>query len=76
MTWAMLGALAFYWHLPILVVLISLVYSATRFDDWTAILHEAWRWGLRMAAFLVGIGVVLFLLSLFIKNPGQVPPAG
>ena len=55
-----------FWHLPILVVLISLVYSATRFERWKNILSEAVRWGLRMSAFLVGIGVVLFLLSLFI----------
>lgn len=66
MIFAILPAMALYWHLPILVVLISLVYSATRFDDWGAILGEAFRWGLRMAAFLVGIGLVLYLLSLWI----------
>jgi hypothetical protein len=67
--WAVLGDVAFYWHLPILVVLISLVYSATRFDDWPSILQEAWRWGVRMVAFLVGIGIVLFLIALLIGNP-------
>ena len=36
-----------YYHLPILIILISLVYSGTRFDRWDAILHEAVRWGLR-----------------------------
>jgi hypothetical protein len=66
MIFASLVAMALYWHLPILVVLISLVYSATRFDDWGAILGEALRWGLRMAAFLLGIGLVLYLLSLWI----------
>ena len=55
-----------YWQLPILIVVISLVYSATRFERWGNILSEAVRWGLRMSAFLVGIGVVLFLVSLFI----------
>ena len=55
-----------YLHLPVLIVVISLVYSATRFERWKNILSEAVRWGLRMSAFLVGIGVVLFLLSLFI----------
>ena len=30
--------------LPLLIVLISLVYSATRFDEWGAILREAVRW--------------------------------
>ena len=60
------ASIPFYWHLPIMIVVISLVYSATRFERWKNILSEAVRWGLRMSAFLVGIGVVLFLLSLFI----------
>jgi hypothetical protein len=55
-----------YFHLPVLIVVISLVYSATRFERWRNILSEAFRWGLRMSAFLCGIGVVLFLISLFI----------
>jgi hypothetical protein len=55
-----------YYHLPILIIVISLVYSATRFDDWRAILHEAFRWGIRMAAFLLAIGAVLFALASFI----------
>jgi hypothetical protein len=55
-----------YWHLPILIVVISLVYSATRFDDGRAILHEAFRWGIRMAAFLLVIGAVLYALASFI----------
>jgi hypothetical protein len=48
--------------LPVLIVLISLVYSATRFDDWGPILYEALRWGLRLVLFLVVIGVALFIL--------------
>jgi hypothetical protein len=55
-----------YYHLPILIVVISLVYSATRFDEWGAICHEAFRWGVRMAAFLLAIGLVLYLLATFI----------
>lgn len=51
--------------LPLLIVLISLVYSATRFDEWGAILREALRWGLRLVAFLVGIGIVLYILHYF-----------
>jgi hypothetical protein len=49
--------------LPIAVVLISLVYSGTRHDDWGSILREAFRWGLRLIGFLGGIAVVLFLLT-------------
>jgi hypothetical protein len=51
--------------LPLLVVLISLVYSATRFDQWSAILREAGRWGARLAAFLTAIGLVLYLVTRF-----------
>jgi hypothetical protein len=52
-------------ELPLLIVLVSLVYSATRFDEWGPILHEALRWGLRLVAFLVVIGIVLFVLHYF-----------
>ena len=61
-----LGAISIYWHLPVVIVLISLIYSATRFEKWDAIFLEAMRWGLRMAAFLVGISAVLYVLALFI----------
>ena len=47
-----LWAISIYWHLPILIVVVSLVYSATRFDDWKMIFHEALRWGTRMLVFL------------------------
>lgn len=49
--------------LPILVVLISLVYSATRFDDWPSILLETGRWILRLLSFLIGIGVLLWFVT-------------
>jgi hypothetical protein len=61
-----LAAISIYWHLPIMVVVISLVYSATRHDQWGAIFHEAWRWGLRMLVFLVGIAVALYVVAAFI----------
>ena len=32
-----------YFHLIFLIPIISLVYSATRFDEWPTILREAWR---------------------------------
>jgi len=51
--------------LPLLIVLISLVYSATRYDRWQAIFHEAFRWGFRLLSFLVGIGVLLYLVNRF-----------
>jgi hypothetical protein len=60
------GHVPIYWHLPILIVVISLVYSATRFDRWSSILHEALRWGLRMTGFLACVAFVLYLLASFI----------
>jgi hypothetical protein len=55
-----------YYHLPIQIVVISLVYSATRYYEWGPILHEAFRWGVRMAGFLLVIGAVLYALATFI----------
>lgn len=59
-------ASSIYWHLPILLVVVSLVYSATRHDEWRQIGREALRWGTRMALFLGGIALVLFLLSTYL----------
>ena len=55
-----------YAQLPILIVVISLVYSAARYDRWDLILREAFRWGTRMVIFLVCIGVALFLVASYI----------
>lgn len=51
--------------LPLLIVIISLVYSATRFDQWAAIFREAFRWGLRLTAFLGAIVLVLWVVNRF-----------
>jgi hypothetical protein len=59
-------SMSIYWHLPILIIVVSIVYSATRFDSWKMIFREAFRWGLRMTAFLVGIGLALYALSTLI----------
>jgi hypothetical protein len=55
-----------YWHLPVLLVVVSLVYSATRHDGRKQIVHEALRWGGRMAMFLGGIALALYLLSSYL----------
>jgi hypothetical protein len=60
------SSLPFYWHLPLLIVVISLVYSATRFERWSSILAESLRWGARMGVFLLGIAIGLYVLQLFI----------
>jgi len=59
-------AVSIYWHLPILLVVVSLVYSATRYDQWKAIFHEAARWGFRMFLFLGGIALAMFLASTYL----------
>ena len=63
------AAVSMYMQLPILVAVISLVYSATRYDDWGSILTEAFRWGSRMALFLIGISVVLWVVAYLLGNP-------
>jgi hypothetical protein len=60
----LLPAHSIYWELPVLLVLVSLVYSATRFDRWDLIVSEAFKWGMRMALFLVGIVLILSGVSL------------
>jgi hypothetical protein len=55
-----------YLHLPVLIVVVSLVYSATRHDGRDRILREALHWGVRMTTFLLTIGLILFALSTFL----------
>ena len=61
---AIIAGFNLFWHLPILIVIISLVYSATRFDHWLPILRDTFRWCLRLAGFLASIAVVLYFLEL------------
>jgi hypothetical protein len=56
-----------YWDLPILIVVVSLVYSATRYDGWGAIVREAARWGGRMTMFLGSIGLALYFIAWWIN---------
>lgn len=61
-----LFALSIYWHLPLMLLVISLVYSATRHDAWDDILVEAFRWGIRMFGFMVLVAIVLFAVAYLI----------
>ena len=65
MTLALLAA-SIYWDLPVLLVVVSLVYAATRHDRWDKIISEGFGWGIRIALFLFGIGLTLFLLSTYL----------
>ncbi|MBA4190388.1 MAG: hypothetical protein C0467_20565 [Planctomycetaceae bacterium] len=62
----LLFAVSIYWDLPVLLVIVSLVYAATRHDRWDKIVSEAFGWGIRIALFLFGIGLTLFLLSTYL----------
>ncbi|MDB5308591.1 MAG: hypothetical protein JWO38_2793 [Gemmataceae bacterium] len=61
-----LFGVSIYWDLPVLLVVVSLVYAATRHDRWDKILYEGFGWGIRIAGFLFAIGLVLYLLSTHI----------
>jgi hypothetical protein len=62
---APLFADASYWlHLPVLILVVSLVYGATRYDDWAHILREARRWVVRLTGFLLVIVLILYLLAI------------
>ncbi len=50
-------------HFPFILIVIGLVYSATRHDELKRILIETVMWSLRMGSFLVGLAVLLFVLS-------------
>lgn len=52
-----------YLHLPILLILVSLVYSATRYDEWDLILGNAIRGCVYIITFLGSVFVVLWFLS-------------
>ncbi|MBM3996378.1 MAG: hypothetical protein FJ303_19830 [Planctomycetes bacterium] len=59
----MLSTITIYLHLPLMLLVISLVYSATRHEEWDEILIEAFRWGIRMFGFMFTVGAVLFGVS-------------
>ncbi|QDU60685.1 hypothetical protein Pan216_15340 [Planctomycetes bacterium Pan216] len=58
------ASLNMHWYLPPLVIAVSLVYSATRYEDWGLIWRHAIRWALYILAFLGSAYLVLFLISI------------
>jgi hypothetical protein len=52
-----------YLHLPIMLILVSLVYSATRYDEWDLIVGNALRGCVYIVTFLGSVFVVLWILS-------------
>lgn len=65
-----LFAVSIYVHLPIFLIVFSLVYSATRHDRWDRIFAEALSWGVRVGGFLLMVGLGLFIASTY---PDQWP---
>jgi hypothetical protein len=61
----MLFAASIYLHLPFMLLIISLVYSATKHENWDDILTDAFHWGIRMFAFMVVVAVVLYGVRFF-----------
>ncbi len=59
----LLAAAGIYWHLPVLIILVSFVYSATRFDDWDRIIHYATRGMVYIVVFMGTVFLVLTLLG-------------
>ncbi len=59
-----LFATSIYWHFPILLVLVSLVYSATRHDEWRVISIQAARNCAYIIFFMGSVFVVLFFISM------------
>lgn len=53
-----------HWYLPPLVVGISLVYAATRFEDWSLIIRHAIRWMVYIVVFLGGAYAILLPIAM------------
>jgi hypothetical protein len=51
--------------LPLLIVLVSLTYSATRYEKWSSIFLETFRWMGQLIFFLGGIALLLYAVSRF-----------
>lgn len=60
--------LSLYWHLPILIVLVNLVYSASRYDEPGQILAHALRGMFYIVCFLGGVFLVLVILHTVVAR--------
>ena len=58
-----LWATSIYWHLPILLAFVSVVYSATRHDEWAPILVQSFRNAVYIIFFMGSVFLVLLFLS-------------
>ena len=58
--------MSIYFDMPVLLIVVAFVYSATRHDRWDCIAKEAARWLLHIVLFLGGIGIVLYAVSTWL----------
>lgn len=56
------------WYLPPLIVAISLVYGATRYESWQFIFQHAILWSLYILTFLGGAFLFLYLIYLDVNK--------
>lgn len=54
---------SFWWHFPILALLVNLIYSATRYDDPRQILSHAVKGLVYILGFLGTVFIVLYALA-------------
>jgi hypothetical protein len=52
---------AVFLHFPILLILVNLIFSATRYDDWRHIWHHALRGVIYIVIFLGGVFLFLYV---------------
>lgn len=52
-----------FWHMPPLVLAISLVYGGTRFESPPEIIREALHWLRRLFVFLGLVGILVAFIS-------------
>jgi|694.fasta_scaffold17167_9 hypothetical protein len=55
-----------FWHAPALIIPISLVYGATRFESPVEITKEALHWIRRLVVFLASVAIVVHFLTWFV----------
>lgn len=48
-------------HFPIMIVLVNILFSAARYDDWSHILHHAFRGVIYIITFLGGVFLFLYV---------------
>jgi hypothetical protein len=75
MTMSLFADINVNWYLLPLVVAVSLVYGATRYENWYLILRHAFLWTIYILAFLAATYLVLYMVSAELSPVWYVPVA-